>query len=50
MTIQNSLKKKIKYLGVNLRNNLNDLYKEKHKPSKKEGAKISNAQELAEST
>jgi hypothetical protein len=35
-SIYNSLKKKIKYLGVNLTKNVNDLYKENYKPLKKE--------------
>jgi hypothetical protein len=32
----NSLKKKIKYLGINLTEDMNDLYKENYKPLKKE--------------
>jgi hypothetical protein len=32
-------KKKIKYLGVNLTNDMNDLYKENYKPVKKESEK-----------
>jgi hypothetical protein len=36
-SIYNSLKKKkIKYLGVNLLKDVNDLYKENYKPLKKE--------------
>jgi hypothetical protein len=31
----NSLKRKFKYLGVNLTNDVNDLYKENYKPPKK---------------
>jgi hypothetical protein len=30
------LQKKIKYLGINLTKNINDLYKENYKPLKKE--------------
>jgi hypothetical protein len=35
-SIYNSLKKKIKYLGVNLTKDVSDLYKENYKPLKKE--------------
>jgi hypothetical protein len=35
-SIHNSLKKEIKYLGVNLTKDMNDLYKEKYKLQKKE--------------
>jgi hypothetical protein len=35
-SIHNSLKKKIKYLGVNLTKDVNDLYKENYKLLKKE--------------
>jgi hypothetical protein len=45
--------KKIKYLGVNLTKDVNDLYKENYKPLKKEtteGGKISHAHGLVEST
>jgi hypothetical protein len=34
--IHNSLRKKIKYLGVNLTNDMNDLYRENYKVLKKE--------------
>jgi hypothetical protein len=34
-SIYNSLKKKIKYLGVNLTKDVNDLYKGNYKPLKK---------------
>jgi hypothetical protein len=48
--------KKIKYQGVNLTNDVNDLYKGNYKPLKKEieegseGGKISGAHRLVEST
>jgi hypothetical protein len=45
--------KKIKYLGVNLTKDVNDLYKENYKPLKKEiqeGGEISHAHGLVEST
>jgi hypothetical protein len=47
--------KKIKYLGVNLTKDVNDLYKENYKPLKRlrkttEDGKISHAHGLVEST
>jgi hypothetical protein len=53
-SIYNSLKK-IKYLGINLTKDINDLYKENYKPLKKrlkttEDGKISHAHGLAKST
>jgi hypothetical protein len=50
-----SSKKKIKYLGINLTKDVNDLYKENYKPLKrlrktKGGEKISHAHGLLEST
>jgi hypothetical protein len=48
--------KKIKYLGVNLTKDVNDLYKENYKPLKKEieedyrDGKIAHAHGLVEST
>jgi hypothetical protein len=45
--------KKIKYLGINLTKNVNDLYKENYNPLKKEikeEGKISHAHGLVEST
>jgi hypothetical protein len=48
-------KKKIKYLGVSLTKDVNDLYKENYKPLKRlrkatEGGEISHAHGLVEST
>jgi hypothetical protein len=55
-SIYSSLKKKIKYLGINLTKYVNDLYKENYKPWKKrsrkttEGGEISHPHGLVEST
>jgi hypothetical protein len=54
-SIYNDLKKKIKYLGVNLTKDVNDLYKENYKLQKTlsktiESGEISHAHELVEST
>jgi hypothetical protein len=47
--------KKVKYLGINLTKNVNDLYKENYKPLKRlrktiEGREISHAHGLVKST